>query len=1008
LGYYLVKYKKSIWSKAKQMRRKFKTKIIIWLVLTLLPASIIAKTNTNSAIKSANYKTWVTAMKQAPRGPFSGIRWFCSDGVILQARDYTCNVHGGGVQHGLWNQQTKKIRADGYQFANVFADFDSKRFFRSSQWRENLAQVLLERFLIGFDDGWIFRKARSYRGALQVEDETDGAKVLLNSLFQKVDKFSKRSKVQKNDQDFLLLREAYRLLPRQNKSASLTSVRNLTTKIDLGDKNFSIIRNKIHNQPDRSDAQRVRSHAQKIGLPSLKKDYQNLASSIDKVYARGNANKAIMRFANSLQKGDLKTVLLNAAKKFTPSTNDEIRLIESAELLRSLRERYPYFRTNYTRYLTLELSMQLEQEAFVAANKLAKKAKYASRSQNIKWLGALGTAIYGTGLISERQWKAFNGSLQRLTSKNVVLGQYRKELHYLNRIPGWANQWLKFHFNDASNSLSKIEPLVVHFIPDRLRSNPILAYGLILDQLSIDANALSGVQHQFFGKIIGAGLRPLNAGLARGLLHLPTPDSPSENNKPDKNSIVLLPETTAELSPVAGILTMGEGNALSHVQLLAGNLGIPNVVIDEKLQSLLKPLQNSMVVLAVSPGGIVQLEADSTKWHEYFSRQITPQAKSEEDMIKPNLEKLDLQQRSLISLADLRAENAGRITGPKAANLGELKYHFPKAVTSGLVIPFGVYRELLEQPYEDTNLTVFAWMQSEYQRVRGLDAEQEKIATKTLQNKLRQWLLQAKPSAEFRKKLAKSLRAIFGKDGSYSVFVRSDTNVEDLPGFTGAGLNLTVPNVKGFDNILKAISKVWASPFSERAFAWRQQRMTSPEHVYPSVLLLKSVEVDKSGVMLSLDTDTGERNILTIAVNEGIGGAVQGQSAEELSIDLSTAKTQLLAEATASKKRMLNRKGGLIKKQRKADGQVLTIEEIAKLIQLSQQQEAKFPQYGESGEKTAADIEFGFKNGELVLFQVRPYLQNRRVKKNHYLNMLDQALNDSTNISVNMNEVPSS
>jgi hypothetical protein len=971
------------------------------IALAIYPASINANTNI------ATYKTWIKEMKLAPRGPFTGIRWFCKDGVILQARDYSCNVHGGGVQHGLWSQKTKRLRAAGYQIANVFADIDTRRFYRSPKWRENIAQVLTERFLIGFDDGWIFRKARFYRGALQVEDEAEGAKALLNGLLQKVDKFNRKSKVQNNDQDFLLLREAYRLLPRQGKSISVRTVRNLSTKIDLRDRNFHDIRTKIHNQPDISDAQRVRIHAQKKGILALKKDYQTLARSIEEVYAQDNTNKAINRFANSLQKGDLKTALLESARSFTANTNDETRLIQSALMLRQLRERYPYFRTNYTRYLTLELSLQLEREAFSAANKLAKKAKYANRSKNLKWLGAVATAIYGTGLISEREWRAFNNSLKRLTMENVQLGQYRKELRYLNRIPGWANQWLKFHFDDAVNKLSKIEPLAVHFIPDRLRSNPLLAYGLILDQLAKDANALSGVRHQLFGKTIGAGLRPLNPGLARGLLYLPAQDSQSQNHKPDRNSIVLLPETTAELSPVAGILTMGEGNALSHVQLLAGNLGIPNVVIEEKLQPLLKPLQNKMVILAVSPGGIVQLEEDSIKWHKYFRRQITPEADSEEDMIKPDLEKLNLQQRSLISLEDLRAKDAGRIAGPKAANLGELKHHFPQAVTSGLVIPFGVFREFLEQPYEDSELTVFDWMQGEYQRIRNLNSDQRNAATHTLQNELRQWVLKSKPGTNFLMELKKRLQEIFGKDGTYAVFVRSDTNVEDLPDFTGAGLNLTVPNVKGYDNIVNAISKVWASPFSERAFAWRQQRMSNPEHVYPSVLLLKSVSVDKSGVMLTVDTETGERGVLTIAVNNGIGGAVQGQAAEELSINISTGNIRLLADATAAKQRVLDRKGGLIKVQRNADGQVLTAKEITKLIQLAQQQESKFPQYDETGEITPADIEFGFEKGKLMLFQVRPYLQNRRVKKNHYLNTLDQALNDSINISVNMNEVPS-
>ena len=44
----------------------------------------------------------------------------------------------------------------------------------------------------------------------------------------------------------------------------------------------------------------------------------------------------------------------------------------------------------------------------------------------------------------------------------------------------------------------------------------------------------------------------------------------------------------------------------------------------------------------------------------------------------------------------------------------------------------------------------------------------------------------------------------FGADFRGGVFIRSDTNVEDLPGFTGAGLNLTLFNIVGFDNVVKA------------------------------------------------------------------------------------------------------------------------------------------------------------------------------------------------------------
>lgn len=963
---------------------------IIWFVFAgflagglSLPVPRVAHADTGE------FKASIEAMKQAPRGPFSQIRWFCEDGEILPPKPYACSSHGGGVQHGQLSAPAKELRLAGYQVANVFAAMQMSEFFTQAHWREDIAQILLERFLIDYNDGWIFRGARYYRGAFQEADEMAAARDLLTILSRRANG---------NNQDFLLLREAYRLLPRKLTSADLTAVRNLAGLIADADSQFSPVRSKIHNQPDLLDASRVRKHAQDQGLDSLQVKYEKLAQLIEQLYTPGDIAERVSYYAQMLKQGELRSVMSKGAKILSTGNNDESRLEQASIMLRHLRQSYPHFRTDYSRLATLELSLQLEQEAFLAVKRLHNKASNTSRGQQLKWLGSMTEAIYGSGLISEREWIAITTMLESRLESSISLEQYRDDLRYLNRLPGWAGNWLKFHFREATEKLSEIEPLAKQFIPDRLRSSPLLTYSLVLDGLLKDANTLSGVQHQLFGQTIGAGLRPLNPGLARGVLRLP------ENGhiQLQENSIVLLPETTAELSPVAGILTMGEGNALSHVQLLAANLGIPNIVIAPNLQPLLVLMKDRTVVLAVSPGGIVKLEEDNRAWHEYFSRQITPS----EGTINPDMKKLDLQQDELLSLADLRADHAGRSAGPKAANLGELKHHFPQAVTSGLLVPFSVFREFLQQPYPGTNLTAFAWMQSEYSRIDALRKPQQAEASRHFLEQLRHWILNAEPGRDFRQQLSRRMTETFGEPGSYAVFVRSDTNVEDLPGFTGAGLNLTVPNVIGFENVLEAIQQVWASPFSERAFAWRQNRMSHPEHVYPSVLLMKSVAVDKSGVMLMLDTQTGSRKRLTVAINQGIGGAVQGQAAEELLIDPASGNIRLLADATAAKKRVLNAKGGLVKVQLEASGQVLSAEEISKLIKFANELTEKFPQRDDLGSLTAADVEFGFKNGQLVLFQVRPYLKNRRVKKTHYLNQLDLSLEQTGNINVDLNAIP--
>jgi len=241
------------------------------------------------------------------------------------------------------------------------------------------------------------------------------------------------------------------------------------------------------------------------------------------------------------------------------------------------------------------------------------------------------------------------------------------------------------------------------------------------------------------------------------------------------------------------------------------------------------------------------------------------------------------------------------------------------------------------------------------------------------------------------------------------VFVRSDTNVEDLPGFTGAGLNLTLPNVVGMDNLVKAIPEVWASPFTQRAFAWRQSLMDKPENVYPAILLLKSVPNDKSGVMVTQDIDTGDKAVLSVAVNEGVGGAVDGQSAESLRIDTRDGSVRLLASATAVWRRMPAATSGVDKLPVSGDQTVLKPDEIKQLITLAKELPDRFPPItDDDGNPAPADIEFGFLDGRLQLFQLRPFLESRDSQGGAYLSDMDKTLQGKLNKMVNMQEVPGS
>jgi hypothetical protein len=232
--------------------------------------------------------------------------------------------------------------------------------------------------------------------------------------------------------------------------------------------------------------------------------------------------------------------------------------------------------------------------------------------------------------------------------------------------------------------------------------------------------------------------------------------------------------------------------------------------------------------------------------------------------------------------------------------------------------------------------------------------------------------------------------------------------VEDLAGFTGAGLNLTLPNVVGFDQLLESIPRVWASPFTARAFSWRQSHMAEPEHVYTSILLLESVGSDKSGVLVTADIDTGAMDVLSVAVNEGLGGAVDGQAAESLRIPLAGGMERVMATATAPWRRILSADGGIIKVPSSGSDRVLTASDIKQLREFARSLPQRFPPItDDAGNPAPADVEFGFLDGRLRLFQLRPFLDSASVARNSYLQQMDARAGDNLDRVVDMTEAPS-
>ncbi len=971
--------------------------MLVRLMPVLLGVGLLAAVASPvTATDISEYRQWIEAMKTHPRGPFKELRWFCNDGSILPPKEYACVEHGGGHQHGAWSEQTTTLRDAGYKIANLLAGIDVEAQFKQPDFLDSYNQLLIEKYLVAADAGWILRRALFYRGAIQEEGERKGARELLIALC---------AQPEWNHLRYPALRIGADLLPHGKDTASVWKVRQLSSSLADEDPDFIELRGKIHGTPTADDARLVRDYAEGISDPKRQEKYADLAREIDRIYLTMPLSRKLQQEALVYSRGPwLQELLRNAAQTLAEDTSILHQYQTTARLLADLREALPRVIDPGARLRVLDLSLVVETENFSAGTMLRQQLAQATRAQRIEWLSAAMTAGYGYGVINQRGYRELRKTLDTLMQPTLPLVDYLQALDDLARVPGWATEGLRFQFYAAMQKLAEIEPLALRFIQDQLRNSPLLFYSEVLNSLLQDANRIAGVRHRLFGEDLGVGFRALNPGLARGVLHA----SPDVDAHADFSSdgIYLLPETIAELPPVAGIMTAGEGNPLSHVQLLARNLGIPNVGVDADIQDVIRAHDGQRVVLAVSPAGLVELEPDGPQWDAEFGEAAVDSG----TVIRSDLEKLDLSVTAFLGLDTLRASDSGRVVGPKAAKLGELRHAFPEAVAPGLAIPFGVFREtVLDKPYGDSGRTVFEWLVEQNRHMQSLpeDSVQRREFTERFRTELYDLVLAASLDGDFRARLREAMVAAFGTADEVGVFVRSDTNVEDLPGFTGAGLNLTVPNVVGFENILAAIPRVWASPFTARAFAWRQAHMEAPEHVYPAILLMQSVPNDKSGVMVTRDLDSGAPHILSVAVNEGVGGAVEGQSAESLRIDTRDGSVRLLAMATAPWRRNPVPGGGVEKVPASGSDTILHPAEIKRLITFAGELPQRFPSIlDDAGKPAPADVEFGFLDGRLQLFQIRPFLESRRARGSRYLNRMDSTLGATLSQTVDLRKVP--
>ena len=209
--------------------------------------------------------------------------------------------------------------------------------------------------------------------------------------------------------------------------------------------------------------------------------------------------------------------------------------------------------------------------------------------------------------------------------------------------------------------------------------------------------------------------------------------------------------------------------------------------------------------------------------------------------------------------------------GGKNASLGEMISNLASAgvsVPDGFATTADAYREFLNHDGLADRI------QSELAK---LDPE-DVVALAQTGKTIRQWVMDQPFPAKLDADIREAYAQLAGEQG-VSVAVRSSATAEDLPEASFAGQQETFLNVNGLDNVLAAIKEVFASLYNDRAISYRVHQGFAHEQVALSAGIQRMVRSDKgaSGVMFTIDTESGFQDVVFITSAFGLGeGVVQG------------------------------------------------------------------------------------------------------------------------------------
>jgi|TARA_B100001971_G_scaffold102811_1_gene94721 pyruvate,water dikinase len=228
---------------------------------------------------------------------------------------------------------------------------------------------------------------------------------------------------------------------------------------------------------------------------------------------------------------------------------------------------------------------------------------------------------------------------------------------------------------------------------------------------------------------------------------------------------------------------------------------------------------------------------------------------------------------------DISKDDVAKVGG-KSANLGEM-YNISLPVPPGFVVNAGTYKYFIEKTNIKDKIASL---------LSGLDVEDTKKLQETANN-IQKLIIATKVPEDIKEEIIDaydSLGAHSDEQASTTatdllkdiddpfVAARSSATAEDLPEASFAGQQATFLNVKGDEQLIKAVSGCWASLFTARAIYYRVKNDFEHMKVFIAVVIQKMINSEKAGVMFSINPSTNNDTEITIEAVWGLGETIVG------------------------------------------------------------------------------------------------------------------------------------